>query len=154
MSYVALAQVTLGSSASSVTFSNIPATYRDLVLVIAGTTSGDTNPRLRLNGDTGNASWVGMWGNGSSTTSAANTDALLFGSLGTSQSNTILQIMDYSASDKHKTVLGRGNQGAGSVWAFAGRWASTTVVNSATIVPAIGVNFNTGTTFNLFGIRA
>ena len=31
--YVALATTTLGATASSVTFSSIPATYRDLVLV-------------------------------------------------------------------------------------------------------------------------
>jgi hypothetical protein len=39
--YVALASETLATSASSVTFAGIPATYRDLVLIVfAGTSSG------------------------------------------------------------------------------------------------------------------
>jgi hypothetical protein len=152
--YTALATVTLGSSAASVTFSSIPATYRDLILVIVGTASGDNNPRLRLNGDTGNASWVGVWGNGSSATTASNTDALLFGALSTGQSNTILQIMDYSATDKHKTILSRANQPAGSVWAFAGRWASTSAVTSAEAMAQSGFTYGAGTTFSLYGVIA
>ena len=40
--YTPLATVTLGTSAASVTFSSIPATYRDLILIFDGTGSGST----------------------------------------------------------------------------------------------------------------
>ena len=52
--YTPLATVTLGTAASSVTFSSIPATYRDLILVVNATTSADGIPSLRFNGDSGN----------------------------------------------------------------------------------------------------
>jgi hypothetical protein len=51
--YTPLATVTLGSSASSVTFSSIPGTYRDLILIFDGTGSGTTgNLRMTFNGST------------------------------------------------------------------------------------------------------
>ena len=53
--YIALATTTLSSAVGSVTFSSIPAGYRDLVLVAEGLTSGATsNVRMQFNSDTGN----------------------------------------------------------------------------------------------------
>jgi hypothetical protein len=40
--YEAIATQTLGSAAASVTFSSIPGTYTDLVLVVAGTLTTGT----------------------------------------------------------------------------------------------------------------
>jgi hypothetical protein len=51
--YTALANVTLGSSAASVTFSSISQSYRDLVLVITATTSAVDNAFIRFNSDSG-----------------------------------------------------------------------------------------------------
>jgi hypothetical protein len=51
--YIPLATVTLGSADSSVTFSSIPATYRDLILVLNGTRSTTSGVRARANADAG-----------------------------------------------------------------------------------------------------
>mgnify|MGYP007006659575 CR=1 FL=1 len=66
MSYIALATTTLGSAASSVTFSSIPASVngvalRDLVVVLTTpTAAGNANGTIFFNGDTGgNYSRVG-----------------------------------------------------------------------------------------------
>ena len=52
--YVALDKVTLGTAASTITFSSIPQTYTDLVMVFDGTAASATYSGIRFNGDTGN----------------------------------------------------------------------------------------------------
>ncbi len=73
---------------------------------------------------------------------------------GSNLSDAIAQIMDYSATDKHKTVLVRvGNVGNSEVGANAGRWASTAAITSVRVAPNDGT-FSSGSTFNLYGIVA
>jgi hypothetical protein len=69
--YEAIATQTLGSAAASVTFSSIPGTYTDLVLVVAGTlTTGTENIVMQFNGDTGsNYSVTSLLGDGSTASS-------------------------------------------------------------------------------------
>jgi hypothetical protein len=158
--YTPLATVTLGASASSVTFSSIPATYRDLIFIFNGTSaSGTPAVEARVNGDTGgNYNRVRMIGNGSTATSAAASGQSSFtvaaGSMPTSTVAThIVQFMDYSATDKHKTVLNRGNIPSGTVEAFAQRWANTAAITSISVF-VTSDNFAAGSTFSLYGIVA
>jgi len=151
--YTALANITLGSSASSVTFSSIPATYRDLVLVVVGTATADATWGLRFNGDTGsNYPYVEMNGDGASTTSTTST--LTFFRIGRTtgtQGTTIIQIMDYSATDKHKTGLSRTGPANEIVRAVASRWANTAAITS---IVTNNVTFASGTTLSLYGIAS
>jgi len=148
--------VTLASSAASVTFSSIPATYRDLVLVMSGTTSvGATDVSLRFNSDTGsNYSRVVMYGlsGSAASTSSTNTSLFIGNNQTTSQFNVVASIMDYSAADKHKTVLSRSNQADGLVGAWAGRWANTAAITS--VEARVAVTFVAGTTLSLYGVIA
>jgi hypothetical protein len=159
--YTPLATVTLGGSDASITFASIPATYRDLILVINGSTTGNADFGLRFNGDSGaNYSFVYMGGNGSGTASGANSgetqvvlDAYFWRS--TERSNLVAQIMDYSATDKHKTVLSRNSVASGGVDAFANRWANTAAITSVEVrVSTGGQSFATGTTLSLYGVIA
>jgi hypothetical protein len=154
--YTLLDSVTLGSSASSVTFSSITQDYRDLVLVAAPLYSGNSDLYLRLNGDTGsNYSNVSMTGNGSTASSLASSgDTIILTTtyFGTTASNYVIQVMDYSATDKHKTVLTRSNRADVSVSANASRWASTSAVTSFTFFP--GGGFVAGSSFYLYGIAS
>ena len=51
--YEPIATTTLGSAASSITFSSIPATYTDLRLVLVHTPSASTgNAQMQFNSDT------------------------------------------------------------------------------------------------------
>jgi len=152
--YQPLATVTLGSSASSVTFSSIPSTYKDLILTIVGTSSEITSIRIRPNGDTGaNFSHVVMRGNGSATDSysSSNSTAFLQAALTTVQANNIVQIMDYSATDKHKTALVRQNLSSLQVIAGAERWANTSAITSL-VISTVSGTFSTACVFNLYGI--
>jgi hypothetical protein len=155
--YKALATVTLGSSASSVTFSSIPATYRDLVIVVAGTNSTSSGLYLRLNGDTGaNYTAVYAYGTGSSVVSATNIviNGLYVGNFtNAGQSVSTNHLMDYSATDKHKTMLGRGSDPSNFVIMQATRWANTTAVTSVQVLPASGT-MSTGMTISMYGIAS
>jgi len=159
---VALANITLASSASTVTFSSIPATYRDLRLVINYTLSANPTARdsfIAFNGDTGaNYSYVYMYGSGSSTgSSSVGSDNNIQWPLDASGSRiTTIQmnIMDYSATDKHKTVIMRADDAGYMTLAEAGRWASTSAITSMMITSGDSGSrpFIAGSTFSLYGI--
>jgi hypothetical protein len=149
--YTPLATVTLGSAASSVTFSSIPATYRDLILVFEGTVASGAFARIQFNSDTAsNYSNVLIKNNGSALITG---DNIAFAELQATYNNAIGQIMDYSATDKHKTVLTRSNQPTGHVIASAGRWANTAAITSIRLFVSAG-NYSTGSRFDLYGIAS
>jgi hypothetical protein len=153
--YTPLANTTLGSSASSITFSSISGSYRDLVLVISGVVNTGTAIYLRFNGDTGNNySYVRMVGNGSTTSKASGTiSAAEIGEMFTNEANIIAQVMDYSATDKHKSGLARCNASTNSVFGHAYRWANTAAITSMVVLTS-GGTFNSGTTMALYGIAS
>lgn len=155
--HVLLNQVTLSSSTSSVIIDGIPATYGDLVLLVNGPASNGFD-FIRFNSNTSGYSRVGMGGNGSTTISfaAGDTTAVDVG-MGVSHTfNYVINIMDYSATDKHKTVLLRGNVPQGTanqpVLAGAYRWANTSAITSITF--STGGSYLSGTTFSLYGVFA
>jgi hypothetical protein len=152
--YVPLATITLASTDSSIVFSSIPATYRDLVL-IANRKVGSATPseKIYLNGDTGaNYTRVGMFGDGSNDDSYSGTNDSTV-SATTTFSVAVYQFMDYSATDKHKTFLVRGGSASHLIIASAHRWANTSAVNSVTIQIASS-SYSIGSTFSLYGIAS
>lgn len=157
---VALANLTLGSAQASVTFASIPATYRDLRLVInAKNSTTPTNILVRFNGDSGgNYSSVYMKGSGSSATSGSDGPSSTANNIGVAYATaglfdlTTFDLFDYSATDKHKTGLARaGNAYSEGAVARATRWASTAAVTSIVCILDSN-NFDTGSTFALYGI--
>ena len=158
--YVPLATITLASTDSEVVFSSIPATYRDLIVVCSVRNSGTTDGflGLRFNGDTAtNITNVWMFGRNSSTDSAANTDSLTLGmqlnETGNSFDTHIYNIMDYSATDKHKTILARSHAGTAELRMGAARWADTSAINEIKISLNTGT-LSSGSIFSLYGIEA
>jgi hypothetical protein len=156
--YDLLESVTLATAASSVTFSSIDQSYGDLIFSTEtqiSAASGDY--RVRFNSNTGSVySWVLMRGDGSSTSSFATTtdDIRLQGDdQGVGQTELAnLTIMDYSATDKHKSVLVRSGNTDVSVAAVAARYASTDAITTVAFSMSNGANFLIGSTWNLYGI--
>lgn len=152
--YTLIDSTVLSSSASSVTFSSITQDYRDLVLIIEEkSTAGGVTLSIRFNGDSGaNYPWVWMQGDGSSASSTTGSGPFIgyTGFSGTPALH-IAQIMDYSATDKHKTFLSRQNIAGGRVNALAGRWSNTSAISSVEIAAS---TLASGSTFYLFGIEA
>jgi hypothetical protein len=153
--YTPLATVTLGSSASSVSFASIPASYRDLIVVGDYTGSTVALVLMTFNGDSSNLSAVEMGANSGSGVFSGTATNINFGAIyGSNKMTLITQIMDYSATDKHKTVLRRGNNAQQSeLNAAAGRWASTAAITSIALTCNSGT-FSSGSTFNLYGVIA
>jgi hypothetical protein len=152
--YTPLATVTLAGTASSVTFSSIPATYRDLILVIEGLATSDSAIKIAFNSDTTDANYpfVYMRGNGS-TTDSNTADRLISQFYSASRNNLICQIMDYPATDKHKTLLIRDQNANAQTLARAMRWSNTSAVTSIAITTATST-FAATTTFALYGVIA
>ena len=162
--YVALATYTIPSATtdSSVTFSSIPASYRDLVIVIEATTSVDALIQARFNGDTGsNYGYVVMRGTSSTGSSSGTYNvAYLMDNLSeaTKRFHVLMNVQDYSATDKHKTALVRSGteqnaDGNSSVYASAHRWANTSAITSIELFTSAG-GFEAGSTLSVFGIEA
>ena len=147
--YTQIASTTLGSAASSVTFSSIPATYTDLVLVVdSTTTSGSVDTRIRMNGDTStNYSRTYLYGDGSSAVSGRNTTDDGIGS----GSKTIHNVMNYSNTTTYKTAVARYGTAGSLTLAQVALWRSTAAVTSLQIFH-LSSTFTAGSTFNLYGI--
>lgn len=157
--WTALANTTLASAANSVTFSGISGSYRDLRIVFSGGI-GSSNASFTINNDSSSTYlWTTLEGNGSAVSSAWNGDT--FGSMAnnyilwfnTSGILMTMDILDYSATDKHKTVLSRGNNTARAVNAVINRWPSTAAITSIRF-NGNATNFTAGSTFALYGLSA
>jgi hypothetical protein len=154
ITYEPIATTTLGTSASSVTFSTIPGTYTDLVLVVAGTSAATNGNEMQFNGDTGNNySFTLLYGTGSAAVSSRNSNISFAyaGRTNTNQSVSITQIMNYANTTTYKTVLTRASSNGDIVMANVSTWRSTSAITSLVYA---GATFNSGTVFTLYGIKA
>lgn len=159
--YVPLESIVLTNAASSVSFFNIPqsdanGTYKDLVLVATGTITTGASLYMRFNNDSGtNYSYVGMYGvgSGSGTSYSGTGTSIQTGYFYDTLTQVRYQIMDYTASDKHKTVLLRRDNAGSITLASAERWASTSAVSSIYFTAGGGLNFNAGCTFTLYALH-
>lgn len=156
--YTPIATTTLGSAASSVTFSSITG-YTDLRLVANfSTTTNVADIALRYNSDTGtNYSDTSLVGTGSSATSGRNSNSSYakIGYCGTSGQTMMstADIMNYSNSTTYKTCLGRSSNAAGEVQQEVNLWRNTAAITTLTMLVGAG-NFAIGSTFTLYGIAA
>lgn len=151
--YTPIARTTL-SSAGSVTFSSVPQTYTDLVVVVNVTASQNAvNGGLRFNNDSAtNYSSTRINGDGTSVTSTrdSNDDVLRTGVVSTN-SVVISHIMNYANTTTNKTVLSRGSGANDRLAAFVGLWRNTAAITTVTVT---NLNYPAGTTFTLYGIAA
>jgi hypothetical protein len=159
--YTPIATTTLASAAASYTFSSIPSTYTDLVVVVtARNTTSTYTATIRLNGDSGaNYSSTQLYGNGTTAGSNRDTSRTSIDNIYAASSAdtagvfnvTLVNIQNYSNTTTYKTVLSRSNLTV-QVAASAGLWRSTAAITSLGIFSAS--NFAAGSTFTLYGIKA
>jgi hypothetical protein len=155
--YTPISTQTLSSAAASVTFSNIPQTYTDLIFVLNGSTSNATqNIRFQFNGDTGsNYSYTRVLGNGSAASSERQSSITSggVGDWGTDRGMLSANIQNYSNTTTNKTVISRSSS-EGYVSAYVSLWRNTNAITSVTFLKNLGGDFTSGTTFTLYGIGA
>jgi hypothetical protein len=152
---------TLGSAVASVTFSSISGAYTDLIIVCqTGPGASGNGVYIQFNGDTAsNYSTTDFWGDGSSASAGRTSSATFMRILGRGtgasnnlNNNGITQILNYSNTTTHKTMLARSNAPAGA-GGTAGLWRNTSAITSLTITSESG-NLISGSTFTLYGIKA
>lgn len=165
-----IAKNTLGSDAGSVTFSSIPATYTDLLLVYsarsARTVFNADNVNIRFNGSSA-TNYSDRYLEGSSTAVGSNANnsqaQMLVGytSTAATTSSTFasgeIYIPNYAGSTAKSvssTSVTENNSGAGGaayIVAIAGRWSLTDAITSVEVISQVA-NFVTGSSFFLYGI--
>jgi hypothetical protein len=157
--YTPIATQKLTTSAASITFSSVPATYTDLVIVSQPiyTTSG-CQYYVQYNSDTANNySDTVLYGNGTAAASGRDTNYFAhFGNISSPNSTAEVQlqninIMNYSNTTTFKTTIIRASEPAQGVGAYVGLWRSTAAINSIKIYPSTST-FAAGTIMTLYGI--
>lgn len=163
--YTPIANITLTATTSSVLFSGISQSYRDIVLIANGTNVvSSSNLRVIINADTGTSTYYGvnMAYTQASTTSNPNPGEVIAGlswSMWRSTPSFVkMDFLDYSATDKHKSVLVRSGNSAEAVEASTWRWANTAAITSLRVHGGMGFGSNyylaAGTTLALYGIAS
>jgi hypothetical protein len=160
--YTPIANTTGTGSSSSVTFSSIPSTYTDLILIANGAVTSLTgNPCLQFNSDTGNNySYTNLYGTGSAAGSYRDSNSNKIQLVGntyfstTLNTNLIIHIQNYSNATTNKTVLCRSNKATDGVDESVGLWRSTAAINSITFLTANGFLISANSTFTLYGIAS
>lgn len=154
--YIALAEITLESASASVTFASIPNTYRDLILIGNFELTGSAGTRLRVNNNSSSIYYQrGI--KGSSAGNEAENLVIAGNTLNPSSSPVTalstykMHFLDYSATNKSKTILMRNNIG-GIVTEFSSAlWNSSSAINEINIYQDTQ-QYAIGSTFTLFGV--
>ena len=165
-----IAQQTLSSPVSFVTFSSIPATFTTLILIVSTASStggtGTASIQMQFNGDSGgNYDWVYILGTISAATSGdAGSQTSLFvgniplaGDATNSAGSATITIPSYAATAFLHNFLANNFAIANSLTGSAlqliqtgGVWNNTAAINSITLNCSSG-NFIAGSVFTLYG---
>ena len=161
-SFESIATVSLSSSAASVTFSSIPATYTHLQVraIILGTGAISYQP-MTFNSDTGsNYTNHGITATGAGTPSAfgeANHGFISHqDAVATNPFAMVMDILDYANTNKYKTVRTLGGydaNGSGTLTFRSGLWRNTNAITTIKIEPNTN-NYAQYSHFALYGIKA
>jgi hypothetical protein len=170
--YTLISSNVLTSTAASVTFSAIPATYTDLVVratMRTNDSSTEDQVKFKINNSTSNIysyRYLGGWGaSGVLNDSASNTNPSTSGNLlraadgNTATSNTFSSVEIYIPSytvSQNKPFSSFAAQETNATSAFinlqANLFSSTTAVSELNFAPQNGANFLSGSSFYLYGI--
>ena len=172
--YDSIATATVGSGGTgTITFSSIPSTYSHLQIRLIGRTNRSTasidQMNIRFNSDTGTNYVTNHYvqGNGSAVYAGANTSGTLMTiyrltadgapTLASSFGTSVIDILDYTNTNKYKTLRALSGQDmntvSGEVFFVSAAWMSTNAVTSITITPNTGTLFNEYSQFALYGVK-
>jgi hypothetical protein len=161
--YEAIATYTATAAISDYTFSSIPSTYTDLVLILrTRTTSSGCAVAMRFNGSsTSNYTWNYMSGNGTSMGAGFSGPSSYgpvgwSGNFGDTQSLFIVNINSYSSgTDRFKSWVSRSGSATTQTELLVGAWSKDpkATISEINLFPTTG-NFVTGTNITIYGIKA
>jgi hypothetical protein len=161
--YESIQTYTLGSAQSSITFSGISGSYSHLQIRFISKLSAGDDVIMRFNSDSAN-NYMNhiVYGTGASAIAANpfggaySGIALYYTSSTTSVAAGVIDVLDYTSTNKKKTVRflgGYDDNGSGNIDFASGLWnASPAAVTSITLKP-VSANFAANTSIALYGIK-
>jgi hypothetical protein len=163
VTYDPIATNTLSSAVSTLTFSSIPQTYTDLILVCNLGQSGPANVALQYNGDTG-ANYdatvgYGIGGIGIASGAYPNLNFAYGLNAAGQLPSTItasgwINIFSYSSTVVRKSTLSRyASQNIPEITNFTSTWRNTAAITSIRIF-SYSDTYLAGSSFTLYGIKA
>jgi hypothetical protein len=154
--YELIATYTVPSTTTSYTFTSVPQTYTDLILVGSGTSAGTTD--ITFNNDGGaNYGMAQMWGpNGPDVYSqgAGGVNGITNGDSGTTvgASPFVSNIFQYTNTSVYKRIITEANDDRyGRAYKITGHWRSLTAITSVKISSSAS-GLVAGSVYTLYGI--
>jgi len=163
--YEPIATTTLATATSTVTFSSIPSTYTDLIMVVSPIgTAGNYDLGIRYNSDSGsNYSFTSISFNADNNNSPYSERASNATSI-TARTNIatvvpypiIFEVLNYSNSTAYKTSLSKIARGDYAVARTVGMWRNTNAVNEVSFILVGGgsTTFKAGSAFTIYGVKS
>lgn len=167
--YVPITTTTLGSTTASVTFSSLPATYNDLVIIGQGKAQSGSSTLIdvgvQFNGDTNsNYSTIKTFSlsYSSGTVSSAINSTRAETYMDANNTNDALgsgfkiDLFDYNTTYSYKNYLNRAScftQTDKGVFITASTWKNAAAITSITITATGSSGFYAGTYIALYGIK-
>jgi hypothetical protein len=163
MSITKIAEQTLASTAASITFSSIPQTATDLMLIVSsrGTdilNNGGQAMSIYFNGSNTSLTGKLLGGDGSAASSSANWFTLSTTSDNTANTfgNATFYIPNYALSTINKSFsidgVGENNATKADGGITAGLWSSTAAITSITFLPRYVGSLAAGTSASLYSV--
>jgi len=169
--WAVIAETVLGATATSVSFTSIPATYRSLKVVAQGriSRSAARDPvMIRFNNDSSAIYYdeqlialnTSLSGAGAAAATSGNAGRFAAATAPASAIGLLeLVVPNYAGTTFHKgwtsTSYDAQSTAAGGqdLVIIGGLWASTSAINRVDLLPSVGPDFEIGSTFTLYGLH-
>ena len=165
-SFESIATATASGNVTTITFSSIPSTYKHLQIraLHAGYLSGTTgNDLLYVAGINGNVLSYShrLYGDGSTASAGSDSTNINIGNVYTMPTptywtGTIIDILDYSNTNKNKTLRslsGFDRNGGGIISLSSALYSNNTNAVSSIVLTGGGSYIANGSTFALYGVK-
>jgi hypothetical protein len=164
--YEPIATLSSSGSTSTFSFTSVPSTYTDIIIVSFLRSSYSISSHdtlIRVNNDASSIySRTYITGNGSSASSARSSNLTGFyagqvqGATSTAGafSTQIVHLMNYSNTSTNKTFISRNNTPTANTTATVGLWRSNSAINQIDILNADGSNWVSGSTSTIYGVKS
>jgi hypothetical protein len=161
--YEKVATSTLTSNTSTVTFTSIPQTYTDLVIIFSGKAANNTDAQVRIGGSNTPDSSAGysrhfMFGysGGMVADTISSLNGFIFSPYN-ENTNLVMHLNSYTNPNIYKPVIIRNGpkptSGDNLTYVAAGIYRDTTAINCVQFYSPTH-NFVTGSVFTIYGIKA
>jgi hypothetical protein len=151
---------TVNNTTTSYTFSSIPSTYTDLIVIMDLKATASSSLTFRANADSGANYWsLAQYVSGTTITNTRYTSQTIGYlnyngmSFSSGQWQTVkFNLFNYNSTNMWKPFLCESSSFQWATETTSGQWRSTAAITSVSIFA--GAYFDTGSTFTLYGITA